>query len=135
MIKAANLVKEITVAVENKIGVLANISRILADHDINIEGVAGYAMDGKANIMVVCDDTLRAGDALKKAGYKGLKESEVIVVDLENKAGALKVLTEKLAAAGIDIRYTYGTACVEACPSRIVVSTNNNEKAFVLLKK
>ena len=134
MIKNASLGKELVIEVGNKVGVLAEISKILADHDINIEGVAGYAVDGKATIMVATDDSVRASDALRKAGYNALKENEVVMVDLVNKTGALKNLSAKLATAGIDIKYTYGTICTEGCPARLILSTNNNEKALVLFK-
>lgn len=134
MIRSASLVKEIVISAQNKVGILANISKILADHDINIEGVAGYNEAGQAKIMLVTTDNLRASDALKKAGYTALKESEAVLVDLVNKPGALKNLTAKLAAEGIDIKYTYGTICSEGCPARIILSTTNNEKAFVLFK-
>ena len=134
MIKSTELGKEIVVTAANKVGVLANMSKIMADHGINIEGVAGYAVNNEAKIMLVADDVSRAKDALQKAGYKSLKENEVILVDLENKLGALKGLTAKLATANIDIRYTYGTVCSEGCPARIILSTSDNEKALVLLK-
>jgi hypothetical protein len=135
MIKGANLGKELVITADNKVGVLANISKILADHGINIEGVAGYAAEGgKAKIMLVAEDALRAKEALQKAGYKDMKENEVVVVDLENKAGALKSITAKMSDAKIDIRYTYGTTCPSGCPARLILATNNNEKAVVLFK-
>ncbi|MBN2453423.1 MAG: ACT domain-containing protein [Candidatus Omnitrophica bacterium] len=134
MIKNANLSKELVITVPNKAGILADISRILADHGINIEGVAGYEANGEAKIMLSVNDTLRAKDALDKAGYKNMKEHEIILVDLVNKPGALKSITAKMAAEKIDIKYTYGTTCVSGCPARIVLSTSNNEKALVLFK-
>jgi hypothetical protein len=134
MIKKVTLAKEIVVSSENKVGILANISKILADHDINIEGVAGYGDNKEAKIMIVTDDNLRACDALRKAGYKSVKESEILMIDLINKPGALKNVTARLAAENIDIRYTYGTICTEGCPAKIIIATNANEKAFVLLK-
>ena len=135
MVKDANLGKEIVVTEKNKIGILANISKILADHGINIEGVAGYAAGGEAQIMLVAEDNLRAADAIKKAGYKSVKENEVVVVDLINKPGALKNITAKLVSGGIDIKYAYGTVCSGGCPAKLVLSTSNNEKAVVLFKE
>jgi len=134
MLKDVNLGKELVVSVPNNVGVLANISKLLADRGINIEGVAGYAQGTDAKIMIVAEDALRAKEALEKGGYKMIKENEVLVLDLENKPGALKVVTAKLAKDGIDIRYTYGTACPSGCPARIVISTSANEKALVSLK-
>lgn len=134
--KKAELGKELVITVSNKIGVLADISKIIADHGINIVAVAGYAGENNtARIMLSTDDNLRAGDALRKKGYNSISEKEVVLLDLDNKAGALKFITDKLAANGIDIKYTYGTACLGSCPARIILSTDNNEKALVAFKK
>ena len=136
MIKGANLGKELVVIAENKIGVLANMSKVLADHGINIEGVAGYATDkNEAKIMLTVGELVRAKEALQKAGYKNIKEHEIVIVDLENKPGALKSMTSALAGANIDINYTYGTVCSGDCPARLILATSNNEKAVVLFKK
>lgn len=136
MIRGASLGKELVVTTANKVGVLANLSKVLADHGINIEGVAGYATEkNEAKIMLTVDDLTRAREALQKAGNKNIKEHEVVVVDLENKAGALKSMTAALASANIDIGYMYGTVCPGGCPARLIIATNNNEKAVVLFKK
>ncbi len=134
MVRDAHLGKEIVVVVGNKIGVLANLSKIVSDHGINIEAVAGYADNAEAKIMLVTNDNLRALDALVKNGYKSSKESEVLVLEMENKAGVLKNITAKLASESIDIKYIYGTTCTSGCPSRVVLSTSNNEKAVVAFK-
>jgi len=135
MVKSARLGKEIVVTVANKIGILADISKIVSDHGINIETVAGYAADNEAKIMLVTDDNLRASDALKKKGYTNLKEHDIVIVDLENKAGALRTVTSELAAKGIDIKHIYGTTCPGGCPAKIVLSTSDNEKALVVFEK
>jgi hypothetical protein len=135
MIKSAELSKEIVVTVVNKIGVLADMSRLLAEKGINVEAVAGYAVDKEAKIMLVTDDSVRSTDALRKAGYKSIKENEVIVLELENKPGVLKQITDILASQEIDIRQVYGTTCPAGCPAKIVLSTTDNEKALVALKK
>jgi len=134
MIKNAEMGKEMVLTVSNKMGTMSNAAKILADHGINIEGIAGYAMGGEAKIMIVADDLLRAGEALKKAGFTAIEIREVVVVELENKPGALKSLSAKLLDAKIDIRYIYGTTCSGGCASTIVVSTADNEKALVVFK-
>ena len=135
MIKAANLGKQIAVTVVNKIGVLADMSKLIADHGISIQAVAGYAVNNEAKIMLVTDDNLRASDALQKSGYKSLKEEEVVIIDLEDKPGALKLVTSVLVKENIDIKQLYGTTCASGCPAKIIISTNDNEKALVALKK
>ena len=134
MLRGANLAKVIVVTVVNKIGALADMSKILADHGINIEAVKGYADNGKASILLVTDDNLRAIDALKKEGYKSVAENEIIMLDLENKTGALKNITAKLASEAIDIKFIFGTTCPTGCPAKMILSTSDNEKALIAFK-
>ena len=134
MIKNAEMGKELVLTVPNKMGTMSNVSKVLADHGINIEGVAGYAMGNEAKIMIVADDVLRAGEALKKAGFKAIETKEVVVVELENKPGALKSLSARLMDAKIDIRYIYGTTCSGGSAATLIVSTVDNEKALVIFK-
>lgn len=135
MIKAVKIVKEIVVTVVNKIGVLADMSGLLANSKVNIEAVAGYAVGNDAKIMLVTDDNPRATDILKKSGYASIAENEVVIVELENKIGALKNITAKLAAQSLDIKQIYGTVCSGGCPAKIVLSTSDNVKAVIALKK
>ena len=83
--------------------------------------------------MIVADDALRAKEALTKGGYK-TKETEVLVIELENKPGALKSVTAKLLAEKIEMRSIYGAACATGCAAKIIVTTSNNEKALVALQ-
>lgn len=134
MIKDAQMGKEIVVTVMNKIGILADLTKVLADHGINVEAVAGYTKENEARIMLVTEDNQRAIDALIKAGYKAAKESPVLMLTLENKAGALKNVTSKLTSENIDIKYIYGTTCMSICPGRLILSTNDDEKALLAFK-
>ncbi|MCM8763378.1 MAG: hypothetical protein NC936_00540 [Candidatus Omnitrophica bacterium] len=131
----AHLGKEIMVTIVNKVGILADMSEIIANHGINIEAVGGYAVGNTAYILITTNDNLRAIEALRQKGYKSAVENEVVIVELENKPGALKNISRKLAAADIDIKHIYGSACSAECPARLVISCSDNEKAVVLLKK
>jgi hypothetical protein len=135
MIKQAQLGKEIVVTAVNKVGVLSDMSKLLSEHGINIDAVAGYAVDNEAKIILVTDDNVRSIDALQRVGYKSIKENEVVIVDLENKAGALKFITGKLAAEGIDIKQVYGTVCASGCPAKIILSTSDNKKSLAAFNK
>lgn len=135
MIKAVNMRKEIVLTVVNKMGVLADVCKIVADHGINLEAFVGYGIGKEAKIHLLTADNLRASDALRKAGYNPLEEKSVIVIELENKIGALKLVTEKVSQENVDIKYAYGTTCSSGCPATMVISTSDNEKTFVALKK
>ena len=136
MIKKVSLGKEVVVSVANKIGVLADISKIVTGQGVNIAAVAGYAeKDNTAKIMLVTDNNSGIIGALKAANYGSVDEREVIVVELENKAGALKAITEKLARGQVDIKQIYGTNGEGGGSSKIVLSTSNNKSALESLKK
>jgi len=81
-----------------------------------------------ANLVVVGE--------LKKKKYKFVKEAEVVMVELEDKPGALKVVTTELKKAKIDIKYLYVTTMPGATSlSRMVMQTSDNEKTMALLSK
>jgi hypothetical protein len=137
MLRKAALVKQIYVTVNNEVGVLNRMADYLADRGINIEAVAGYEITGtdKARVMLVVEDTRRATDLLKQKGFTALEEREEILVELENKPGALKSVTSILAAKGINIKQIYGTMSTEKSPVRVVMATSDNQTAIVTLKK
>jgi len=137
MLKKAMLTKQISVTVVNKIGVLDVMAGYLADRGINIEAISGYEVQGsdKSTVMLVVDNTRRASEAIKERGFGSIEENDVILVELDNKPGALKTVTNILALKGINIKFIYATTSLEACPVKLIISTSDNEAAFISLKK
>jgi len=137
MLKKAMMTKQISVTVINKIGVLDIMAGYLADRGINIEAVAGYEIPGSDQVVIslVVDDTLRAIEAINKRGFGAVEEEDVILVELDNKPGALKTVTSLLSHKNINISYIYATASPGASPVRVILSTGDNNAAFVALKK
>jgi hypothetical protein len=137
MLRKAVLTKQIYVTVNNEIGVLNKLADYLADRGINIEAVAGYEVQGtdKARVMMVVEDVRRASDALKEKGFTSVEVREELLVELDNRPGALKVVTGLLASKEINIRQIYGTASPGDSPVRVILATSDNQKALVALKK
>ncbi|HRT62616.1 MAG TPA: ACT domain-containing protein [Syntrophales bacterium] len=137
MLRKAVLTKQIYVTVNNEIGVLNKLADYVADRGINIEAVAGHEVQGtdKARIMMVVEDVRRASDALKEKGFTSIDVREELLVELDNRPGALKMVTGLLASREINIRQIYGTASPGDSPVRVILSTSDNQKALVALKK
>lgn len=135
MVKNVTLGEELVVTGKNKPGFLSDISIMLANAGINIEAAAGFTEGDTAKIMLITSANLGMIHELRKAGYKDVEETEVVMVDLENKPGAIKIVTTELAAKGIDIKYHYVTTCSCGGASRLVMSTSDNEAAMALLSK
>jgi hypothetical protein len=135
VIKNVRIGEEIVIVTDNRIGILADISRIMSESGINIEAAVGYEFDGKARLLLVTSANLIMIDALRQQGYGSVKETEVVEVDLENKPGAIKVVTTELANNGIDIHYIYVTSGPQGSASRMILETSDNEKTIALLQK
>lgn len=134
MIKKVKAVKEIVIISENRVGVLSTISKVLADRGINIVAISAQAAGGVALISLVADDHVHARDLLDKKGI-AYEENSALLLDIEDKPGALMRLTKRLAAAKIDILNVYGSEGCGCCPCRVVVLTDNNQRAEVVLRK
>ena len=137
MIKSVTLGEEIVITTKNKVGLLADIAQMLANEGVNIEAALGYETGATARLMLVTNANIRIISELRKRKkYKSVKETEVVMVELENKPGALKVVTTELAKAKVDIKYLYVTPPSAASgSSRMVLQTSDNEAAMALLSK
>lgn len=131
MVKA-RIAKEVTVRAFNEIGVLANLARILADKGINILAVSAWVEGRDALVRLVTDETTRVGETLRAKQYNP-QQNEVVLTEAPHKPGMLHRITEKLAAAGIDLHFIYATSATNQDKCVIVFSSSNNERAVVLL--
>ena len=82
----AKLEKELSFMAPDKVGLLNEISRSLADAGVNIVSLTAYEMDGNANFMMVASDSAKAKEVLESKGYKA-DINEVVLYELENKVG------------------------------------------------
>ncbi len=135
MIRSVTVAEEILITTTNKVGLLADIAKMLANEGVNIEAVVGYEAGKTAKLMLVTNANLKIIGELKKKGYKSVKETEVIMVGLEDKPGALKVVTTALKEKKIDIKYLYLTPPSAGGASKMVLQTSDNETAAALLTK
>ena len=111
MIKTVIRAKEITLGVKNEIGALARMMSFLVNHGINVEAIAGSSSrtGEEGNLIFITDDNADAISELLVHGYKDIGENEVIVIELENRPGRLKNVSEVLALNKININYLYCT--------------------------
>ena len=137
MLKKIMIGEEITITTRNKVGILADVAMLLANKGINIEAILGYEAGITGKVFLITSANLVIINELKKKKYKMVRETEVLLVDLENKPGALKVVATEMKENNIDIKYAYITPCTCATKgsSRMVLQTSDNEKAMALLSK
>jgi hypothetical protein len=132
-VREARMIKELVVRAENRVGLLAQIARLLSDRGINILAVSIQVEGEEAVIHVVTDAQTYARDALRDAEL-AVEEREAVAVELPHRPGFLRRVTEALARRDLDIRYLYSTAPEGGERSLVVFSCNNNGKAVLLLR-
>lgn len=106
----ASLGKELEVSTANKVGMLAEVSGLIADTGVNITAISAYATGNEAIFRIVTNDNAKAKDILTQKGYK-VKENEVVMVNLPDKVGQAKEIANKIKQAGINLDYIYGSTC------------------------
>ena len=98
--------KQITVVVSDKVGVLAELSYLLGKARVNIEAISAEVQGGKSVINLVVSDEKRAEMILKSNGYHVLA-GEMLVVKVKDAPGALSDISKKLQKAKINIESIY----------------------------
>ena len=130
----ARIAKEVVVKVRNEIGILAEISRLVADKGINILAASAWISGADAVIHLVTGDNLRVSDVLRAKSYNP-RESDIVFVETPHKPGLLRHVTEKLSQAGIDIHHLYASAATDQDKCLVVFACANNDRAVVVLNE
>lgn len=118
----------------NKPGVLAQVLGEFARAKINI--IAMTMMDSveQGVMRVVFASPEKARDVLSKLNM-AYNETEVLCVNLTNKAGALATVAERLAKNHINIAYAYCTAGAKGGRTTGVLKVANVKKAMRILQQ
>ncbi len=125
--------KEVSVRVLNDIGILAQLTKIVAEKGVNIRAAAAWVEDENRGVVrLVTDDNLRASDALRAHNYAPEEISSIEVL-MHHTPGMLNSVCEKIGSGGINIHYLYASAPVSDDTCLVVLSTSDNERALVLL--
>ncbi len=99
------MIRKISIIAKDRVGLLSDISYILAKEKVNIEEIDAQAIEGeKAVIMlgVESNNYDKAKKALEKNGYAPLPENSFII-SLEDKPGELARISKILSERKINI--------------------------------
>ena len=98
--------KDCAIRLTNHPGDFARVAQALARRGVNIKALAGLSLGTEAVVRVLPDDMAAARSALEAAAIR-FTEGEVHVVLLENKAGVLADVTNRLGEAGVNLEAIY----------------------------
>ena len=93
----------IIVMARNEVGVIADISRTLADNGLNIETISAEALGNKGVVTLTTDDYDEALRTLTEAGFKTVAD-EALVLRLKDEPGALAKIAERFKNEGVNLQ-------------------------------
>lgn len=100
--------RQFVVRLDNRPGELAHLARALGARGINITHISCVAAGPQANVFMTTANHAETREVLRGIGCEYL-EGATVVVDVMDRPGGLADVTERLAAAGVNI---LGTLCI-----------------------
>ncbi len=125
-------VTQLTLSLQSKAGVLAQVCSTLAKAGVNITALCAPEVPGRGKVRVMVGDLPRARQALKAAKIR-FGEEEAVAVTLEDRPGALADAAERLARAKVNIKCAYATTAGTGGPATVVLTVSNVAKAAAIL--
>ncbi len=125
-------ITQLTLSLQSKPGVLAQVCSTLAKAGVNITALCAPEVAGKGKIRIVVGDLARARQALKAAKVR-FGEEEAVAVTLEDRPGALADAAERLARAKVNIKCAYATTAGTGGPATVVLTVSNPARTVSIL--
>ena len=106
-------VKQISVFLENKPGTLHNLTKILADGDIDLRAMSVAETKDFGIARMIVDDLYKAATVLKDAGFVN-SLTPVIAVAVDDVKGGLAKVLDEFQKANVNVEYMYSALASKA---------------------
>jgi hypothetical protein len=127
------IVEQLALFLHNKPGTLAAVCDALAEARINIYALSIADTVDHAVVRIVVSDTRRALHIFEAHGTLAI-ESDVLMIENENKPGSLSRIAAALGAKKINIEYAYLASQPAAKKGLLIMRVNDPKKALRILK-
>jgi len=115
------MINQISVFLENKAGELSEITKILADNNVNLRAISIAETTDYGVLRLIADDAEHAAKVLMKNGNV-ISMTPVSVIEVPDRPAGLSDVLSILAKADIDIEYMYS------------LFTQNDGKAYMVFR-
>jgi hypothetical protein len=131
---APKIVQQLAVFLENKPGALAMVCDALAAATINIFGLSVSDTTDHSVVRMVVSNSEKAIGIFEEHGAL-VVESDVLMIQNDNRPGSLSRIARALAAKKINIDYGYLASMPSAKKGLLILRVTDPKKAMGILKK
>ena len=126
------MIHQISIFLENRAGQLAQVTRVLADHSVDMRAISIAETSDYGVLRVIVDDADKATNVLLENGFI-LSKTPLTVVEVPDQAGGLAPVLEALAEGDMDIEYMYSLFTHRDGKAYMVFRTEDEEKFKALV--
>ncbi len=124
--------RDFTMHLTHRPGELGRIANALGRAGVNIKSITALTLGNQGVVRIVADDVEAARGALQESNVR-FEESELVVVMVENRAGELAEVADKLANAGLNLHAMYVVGLAGDLVE-LAISVDDPKKAKKLLE-
>lgn len=130
--KNLRIVEQLVIFIANRPGTLAELCDALGEANINIYGLTVIDTVDHASVRMVVSDTQKAIALLESRGTLVL-DSEVLMIENDNRPGSLSRVARLLSKSKVNIEYAYLASMPSAKKGLLILRVSDVKKAFKLL--
>jgi hypothetical protein len=129
---AMKITKQLALFLENRPGALARVCSALSEANINIYAISTSDTVDHIVVRMVVNDPATALKLFEERGAL-VVQSEVLMIDGNNKPGSLARMANLLGEARINIEYVYCATSPDARKGLLILRPSNPQKALKIL--
>lgn len=124
-------VRQISVFIENKKGKLAEATRYIAEHDVNLKALSIADTQDFGILRIICENPEKANEVLQSGGYITTM-TDVLAAAISDTPGSLASILEVLSEANVVVEYTYAFLSAKA-GAYMIFRVDDNQSAAAAL--
>ena len=135
MMKDKNYItRQISVFIDNRPATLAEMTRALADRNINLRALSLAETRDFGTTRIIVADVDACVEVLKEAGYHFI-ETDVLAVEVADRPGGMADVLQCIASEQIGVEYAYAMIEKREGSAVIILRVDNTGKAIMALRK
>jgi hypothetical protein len=127
-------VEQISVFLENRAGRLAEVTKTLAENQINIRALSLADTSDFGILRLIVTDNEKAKEALKAKGFT-VGRTNVVAAEVGDTPGGLHTILEMLNAGGVNVEYMYAFVTQSGRNAVLIFRFDRTDQAIEVLHK